>query len=73
MIDRNVMIGARVRAARKRKGKTLQQLAACLPEPISFQQLSSYENGARWPVTLLLDVAGALGTDINQLIFNPQR
>lgn len=71
MIDRNVIIGARVRAARKAKGKSLEQLACELPEPMSFQQLACYEKGARWPATLLADVADTLGIQITTLLEKP--
>lgn len=66
---RNTEIGARVRKARKARAMTLQKLCGVLPEKISFQHLSNYENGAsRWPAVLLSDVADALGVDISNLL-----
>jgi len=67
-MDRNVIIGARVQAIRKRQGKTLKQVVGALPDKISHQQLHHYEKGARWPATLLHDVAQILGKDINELL-----
>lgn len=64
----NGVIGARVRAARNSMGLALVDIVEQLAEPISIQQLALYENGkCRWPVDLLLDVAGILHVDIKTL------
>ena len=59
-------IGENIRALRKARGFTQEQLADMLG--ISFQAVSKWENNANTPdISLLPMIAKALGTSIDQL------
>lgn len=68
VINRNILIGERVRFYRTSKGLTQAEMASALPVPLSGQQLSKYENGDnRWPADTLIGIAIFLGIDIRLL------
>lgn len=63
--EQNTLIGQRVRAARNAANKTLADIVAGLPEPITVQQLANYERGlSRWPAVLLGEVARIIGVEV---------
>lgn len=62
-----LVLGRRVRHQRNRAGLTLDQLGAKVGKPAPY--LSLLENGKKEPrVTLLVDIAKALGVDVSELL-----
>lgn len=68
MNEINTTIGSRVRAARNSMGFAIVDVTSQLRKPITIQQFARYENGgSRWPVDLLVEVAGILHMKIESL------
>jgi transcriptional regulator with XRE-family HTH domain len=68
-MDRNALIGERVRFYRTARDMSMAQLCDMLEIDITLQQFARYEtNLSRWPADLLCQVADALQTDIRILL-----
>ncbi|HET9258544.1 MAG TPA: helix-turn-helix transcriptional regulator [Acidimicrobiia bacterium] len=62
-----LVLGRRVRHFRNESGMTLDQLGEAVGKPAPY--LSMLENGKKEPtISLLMEIARTLGTDINQLL-----
>ena len=60
-------LGANVRARRLERGMSQERLAEILG--VTFQQVQKYEKGVnRISVSRLVDIAGALETDVSRLL-----
>jgi len=67
----NVEIGRRMRAARKKRGWTIAEMAAI--GKIKAVVIGSYERGSRnMPISRLGEVARILGVDVTYLLGQPQ-
>jgi transcriptional regulator with XRE-family HTH domain len=65
----DVAVGARIRLARKMRGRSQQALAAAIG--VSFQQVQKYESGAnRISASMLARIAGTLGVPVAEF-FGP--
>lgn len=68
-IDRNELIGDRVKFYRTSKKISRAKLVKCLPRKLTHQQFGRYEAGAsRWPADLVCEVAEMLQIDIRLLL-----
>lgn len=67
-IDRNAIIGERVRFYRTTRELSLDKLCKMLQNPITGQQLARYETGqSRWPADLIINIADVLGVELREL------
>lgn len=65
----NIQIGKNLRKVREMRGLSQESVAGSLTPAVSFQQLQKYEKGVnRISVATLLDLAGVLKCNINELI-----
>lgn len=67
-IDRNYLIGERVRFYRTARKMSMAELAAELKHKLSAQQIALYERGkSRWPAELLCEISIILRIDLRTL------
>ena len=59
-------IGREIRARRNKLGMTQRQLAAKIPCSLTY--ISRIENGAKPSLEVIVDIANALQTDVNNLL-----
>lgn len=68
-VDRNKIIGERVRFYRTTQNISLQDMAAALAKPITLQMLSKYETGGnRWAAEMVCSCAEVLKVDVKLLL-----